>query len=692
MPVRKQLEVANRLEGQLSSPAASPGATLRAQIDAAMTSLRQAGVPASELEGLASDAARLAGPGPEQTWATAARTATTQLLGHLERQERSIDEQAELIFATLLLVASTGWMLWFRRLVARHRSLQEQITGQEARMKGDRRLAALIQNSADAIFICDLDLVVSFATPSIRSVLGRHPEGVSGVDLALLVDEPDRASFHHRVTTLGDGAETAIRVRVPHTDGRLLDVEGTATNLTGDSSVGGVVVTLRDVTERERLEQELRRQAFHDSLTGLANRQLFADRLSHALARRDRLGSSLVVLFCDLDEFKNVNDSLGHTVGDQVLVEIAQRAAGSLRASDTVARLGGDEFAILLEDTDLAAAQGVATNLLEAISAPMTVEGRELTIRASIGLAGDADGGSTSEEMLRNADVAMYLAKDRGKGTTAVYQPQLHAEAIERLQLRAELQRAIKQDELVLHYQPTVELRTGRVSGFEALVRWNHPSRGLLPPGEFIPVAEQSGLIRPLGSWVLRAACAAAVEMFSDAPSGRRLTISVNVASQQLSRPGFVDEVLDVLADSGLPASQLTLEITETALLRDLETIVGRLEALRAAGIRISIDDFGTGYSSLAYLRNLPIDILKVDKAFVDRLTTDAKDAALTSAILAMSSSLNLATVAEGVEEHSQAQWLNDARCQYGQGYLWSRPVPFDVACELLYEGVAKAS
>ncbi len=683
IPIRNQVAVASRLEGQLGQSASEPAAQLQATLQGGITELAGAGAGASDLRGLRQAAAQLPS-GSAPVSAQPARAAAEQLLARLAQHQRSTDARAKLIFAGLLLVASTGWMIWFRLLVARHRRLQERITGQEARMEGDRRLAALVQNSADAVFICDLDLVISFVTPSARLVSGYDAADLVGRNLGALVVEADAPTFRQRLSSLSDGSEARISVSLEHANGRHVNAEGTVANLTGDPAVGGLVVTLRDVTDRVQLEQELRRQAFHDSLTSLANRQLFADRLAHALTRSERTSSQLVVLFCDLDEFKNVNDSLGHSAGDQVLVEIARRAKEALRSSDTIARLGGDEFAILLEDTDLAVAHGIATKLLDAIARPMTVDGSELTIRASIGLAGNDGSATTNEDLLRNADVAMYLAKDRGKGTTAVYQPQLHAAALERLQVRAELQRAIRNDELVLHYQPTVELRNGQVSGFEALVRWSHPTRGLLGPGEFIAVAEQSGLIHPLGSWVLREACEAAARMFPKAPAGRRLTMSVNVATPQLGRRDFVDEVMGVLSDSGLPPAQLTLEITESALLRDLDLIVHRLEALRGAGVRISIDDFGTGYSSLAYLRNLPVDILKVDKAFVDRLTTDSKDAALTSAILAMSSSLNLATVAEGVEDSSQAKWLSDARCQYGQGYLWSRPVPFEQAQDLL--------
>jgi EAL domain-containing protein (putative c-di-GMP-specific phosphodiesterase class I) len=336
-----------------------------------------------------------------------------------------------------------------------------------------------------------------------------------------------------------------------------------------------------------------------------------------------------------------------------------------------------------MEDTDLTGAESVAERLQKVLAEPLVTEGRILAVRASIGLALAIPGEITSEEALRNADVAMYLAKDRGKSAIAVYEAALHAEALERLELRGELQRALRREELLLHYQPTIDLKTGEIVGFEALVRWQHPTRGFLPPNVFIPVAESSGLIVPLGSWVLRTACRAAAGM-QDAQ--HQPSMSVNVAAQQLSQPGFVHEVLAVLAESGLPADRLCLEITESVVLQDLDAITSRLNALRSLGIRIAIDDFGTGYSSLAYLSHLPVDVLKVDKSFVDRITVDRQDASLTEAIIAMSRSMRLTTVAEGVEDDGQAAWLAGAQCTYGQGYLWSRPVVLTEAVRMLHE------
>jgi diguanylate cyclase (GGDEF)-like protein len=433
------------------------------------------------------------------------------------------------------------------------------------------------------------------------------------------------------------------------------------------------------------LETQLTHQALHDPLTGLSNRRLFGDRLDHALRRRGT--RELTVVLCDLDDFKDVNDRLGHAAGDQLLVEVAARLRTVAREGDTVARLGGDEFALLLEDTGIEGAREVADRIHDWLSRPVTLEGETLLISASVGLADVLAEGVTGEELLQHADVAMYLAKDGGKHSTAVYEASLHSAALERLQLRADLQRALDVGELVLHFQPTITLGPGEdtaptVHGFEALVRWQHPERGLLAPYHFIPLAEDSGLIVPLGTWVLQEACRAAVAL--QQPGRPHVAMSVNVAVAQLAAPGFVELVQAALADSGLAPQQLVLEITETAVLAGADVVAPLLAQLRAMGIRIAIDDFGTGYSSLSYLRDLPVDILKVDKSFVDHVVGDEQGASLAEAIIAMGQSLHLTTVAEGVEDRDQADWLTSAGATYGQGYLWSRPVPLVQAAALL--------
>jgi diguanylate cyclase (GGDEF)-like protein len=420
-----------------------------------------------------------------------------------------------------------------------------------------------------------------------------------------------------------------------------------------------LLVLLDRAARRQVREGELQRLAFEDSLTGLPNRPYFEERIAATLAS----GTPAVVAFLDLDDFKQVNDSLGHSAGDRLLTICGERLRRALRADDTVARLGGDEFAVLaIGDVD---SELLVDRLFDVLAAPVTLEGKRLHLRASIGIAG-TDSGS---DLLRNADLAMYAAKASGSNRFAIFTDDMHVHALARLDRREQLERAIENEELVLHYQPIVDLDLGRAAGFEALVRWQHPTRGLLGPGEFIPLAEETGLIVPLGRWVLRQACAQA-SLWAGAPY-----LSVNVAGLQLEQDGFVDEVACALTDAGLDAGRLVLEVTESSLVGDLEA--ERLQALRRLGVRLAIDDFGTGYSSLSYLRRFPMDVLKIDRSF----TRDAcEDSALLNAIVAMGESLGLVLVPEGIEEPEQAEALRALGCRLGQGYLFGRPVP---ACEL---------
>ena len=684
-PVRNQRSIAALLSGQLQH-ANGPQAVEAAS--AALTRLSHSGASNGTLSAVRAATAGLSGNPSDPARLSALNTVVSGLTRSLANRQHSLDLQAEFIYVTLLLVVSVGWMFWFRKLVARHKDLQRTVTEQQATAVGERRLAALVRNASDVVTVLDADSRITFATPSALQILGRRSGDLIGERLLDLVHSEDTPVLVRLLADTRSGSDTPVNLRMHHGDTRMIDVEGSLSNLLADPAVNGLVLTVRDVTDRVELERQLTFQALHDPLTGLANRRLFGDRLAHSLERRQGLSRPLVVLFCDLDNFKNVNDSLGHSAGDEVLGQVAERARAVLRVGDTVARLGGDEFAILMEETDLATATSIAYRLEEVISAPMTLHDRTVIVHASIGLATASPGDLTGEELLRNADVAMYLAKERGKAGVAVYEPALHEQALERLDLLADLQRALREEEFVLYYQPTVDLTTGLVAGFEALIRWEHPTRGLLPPLLFIPIAEESGLIVAIGSWVLRTACIAAAGMQT---SNRALKMSVNVSAAQLALPGFGDEVVEALEQSGLPAQCLMLEITESVVLQDLETVVPRLTKLRELGVRIAIDDFGTGYSSLAYLKQLPIDVLKIDKSFVDHVTRDDQDASLTHAIISMSQSMNMSTIAEGVEETLQADWLTAAECSYGQGYLWSQPVPLEQALGLIGEPTARS-
>jgi diguanylate cyclase (GGDEF)-like protein/PAS domain S-box-containing protein len=431
----------------------------------------------------------------------------------------------------------------------------------------------------------------------------------------------------------------------------------------------GVIV---DITRRKSLEDELTRQASEDGLTGLANRTRLRARMERALDAPPA-GTTPAVLLIDLDDFKRVNDSLGHAAGDRLLELAADRLLGATRGSDTVARLGGDEFAVLLGVRAPGEITLVADRIVAALSSPFEVDGRDIRVSASVGVA-VADAGESPDDLLRNADLALYRAKGAGKGRHAAFAPEMHRAAISRLELEAELRWAIANDELLLHYQPIMDLATGRVSSAEALVRWQHPERGLVPPAEFVPLAEATDLVLPLGRWVLQTACRAAAA-WPRAAGADGVPVSVNVSGRQLQRPGFVEDVAEALRASGLPARRLVLEVTESVLLADLDTALKRLEALRALGVRVALDDFGTGYSSLAYLQRLPVDVLKIDRTFTADVTAGGKRAALARAVVTLADTLGLRTVAEGVETDEQDAELRTLGCDYGQGYLYARPL-----------------
>jgi diguanylate cyclase (GGDEF)-like protein/PAS domain S-box-containing protein len=548
---------------------------------------------------------------------------------------------------------------------------------------GEQRFQALLRHSTDVFLILSTEGVVQYQSPAVSSVLGYDPDERLGRQMLELVHPDDRGFV---ATTLGEiagapGTTRTVELRVRHANGSWRMIEASGWNLVDDPVVGGIVVNYRDITERKALEQQLVHDAFHDPLTGLANRALFVDRAQHALARRS-LGHDVAVLIMDVDDFKTINDSLGHGAGDQAMVAVAERLRGCLRPEDTVSRIGGDEFAILLEAADDRLAATVAQRMLEALRQPFELGGIQVHLSASIGVAFSDDETRSAEELLRNADVAMYTAKARGKARAEQFESSMHSAAMARLEMRADLERAIERSELRMRYQPVYRLGDGHLMGFEALLRWRHPTRGEVGPSEFIPLSEETGQIVAIGNWVLDQACRQTVAWTETV--GRPVHVSVNVSPRQLREPAMAEWVELALRSSGLAPDQLILELTETGLMQDDE---GQLRALRALGVHLALDDFGTGYSSLSYLARFPIDVLKIDRSFVSELGHGDDVPPLVRSVVQLGSSLDLFTVAEGIETDAQLALLRDLGVTYGQGYLLSRPMDAIAASRLLVAG-----
>jgi diguanylate cyclase (GGDEF)-like protein/PAS domain S-box-containing protein len=545
-----------------------------------------------------------------------------------------------------------------------------------AARQNEARFRSMVQNSSDVIFVIRADATVRFVSPSVTRIFGYDAGLLIGARLSDFVhpeDAPGVTTFLQDAAS-HPGVTPPAEWRMRRPDGAWLHAETIGTNLLQDPDVAGIVLNARDVSERKLLEQQLTHQAFHDPLTGLANRALFRDRVSHALTIANRQGGSLAVLFLDLDDFKKVNDSLGHGEGDRLLVEVARRLRSCARESDTVARLGGDEFAVLIEDASQSSHDAVVERITTAMARPFSVGNSDLEIHASTGIATPSTG-DTADALLRNADVAMYSAKRQGKGRSVRFDPRMYTNVIDRLEMEGALRRAIERGELTLHYQPIVALRSGELVGVEALVRWNHPRHGSLVPLHFIPLAEETGLIVPLGRWVMAESIRQLMQWKTSYP-GRPISVYVNISGRELTEADAVGEIQRMMVESGVVSESLVLEITESVLMQQTDAVLAKLHELKALGLRLAIDDFGTGYSSLSYLQRFPIDILKIAKPFVDDVAAGVERSALARAIIGIGSTLKLTTLAEGIEMAEQRAGLVSLGCELGQGYYFARPLP----------------
>ncbi|MCW3060735.1 MAG: hypothetical protein JWQ02_2556 [Capsulimonas sp.] len=570
----------------------------------------------------------------------------------------------------------------------------ERLNAQMAVLRREECFRALVTNSADVFAILDRQGKASYVSPAVEAVLGYSPEAIIGGSSFSWIhpDDKRRAEMLLEQTLSSPGVNVPGEYRVRHDDGSWRPLEITLNNMLDDPAVQGLILTYRDISERKAFEEQLRHQSFHDVLTGLPNRALFLDRLEHSQARAQRQDKHDAILCIDLDSFKIVNDSLGHEAGDKLLQVIGARLQTCVRPEDTVARLSADEFAILLEDIGESEALIVAGRCADGLRPPFVMGDRELFITASIGVTISPRGGSDPWALLRNADIAMYQAKSTGKAAIVLFDRSMMDRASERLELEGDLRQAIDQGQLRLHYQPIVSLESGRIREAEALVRWEHPTRGLIPPAKFIPIAEETGLIIPLGMWVLEEACRQAREWSKTANEGAAMVMGVNLSTRQFQQNDIVDDVVGVLKRSGLPPAQLKLEITESLMALSPDDTAAKLHQLKALGVHLAVDDFGTGYSSMSYLANFPLDTLKIDRSFIQRIGEQEEAEAIIQAVITLAKTLHLCVTSEGVETAEQKETLRRMGSDRGQGYLFSRPLTAVAFAELLSERAAAAS
>ena len=602
-----------------------------------------------------------------------------------ERIDRNRRLERQLAVATTGgLVALFGGML---AVVRRHRRVVE---AKNTELEG---LAAIVASSDDAIVSTTLEGVVLSWNAGAERLYGYTAAETVGRPVGITVPPERRHEVAQNLERIGMGQRVVQQetTRVDR-DGRTVEVSLTISPVRGpDGRVCAAASIARDVTERNEAQRALAHQAFYDSLTDLANRALFRERLGRAVSGAGHGGEEPAVLVVDLDAFKEVNDTLGHAAGDRLLVEVANRLQACVGPDDTAARIGGDQFALVLAAAGKPGAERAADSIVTACRRPVVLEGRTLLPYASIGIA-VWEPGRTADDLVRNADAAMYAAKAAGGNQRQVHDQAVHAGMLARLELASDLRGAVERGEFTLYYQPIVATGSARIVGTEALVRWNHPRRGLVSPQEFIPLAEETGAIGDLGRWVLETACHQAIRWQGAHQDEPPPYVSVNVAARQLRDDGLAADVERVLTSCGLPPESLVLEITETSLVSDFEAAIGTLHELKALGVKLSIDDFGTGYSSLAYLRRLPVDVVKIDRSFVRGIASAPDEWALAVAVIRLVKSLSLQTVAEGVESAAQVAHLRALGCDFAQGYYFARPQDAAAVGALLAERAAASS
>ena len=554
--------------------------------------------------------------------------------------------------------------------------------------ESETRFRSLVESAKDAIMLTDFQGKIISWNEGAETIFGYSRDEALQLSLPDLFPESEGSGQTNvrpfTATGLLHTNSKAIELKGIKKDGEEFPLE---ISLSSWETIDGLFYSgiIRDITDRKSLEQQLTHQALHDPLTKLANRVLFRDRVEHALAKIARSKTAMAVLFLDLDNFKTVNDSLGHARGDMLLVSVAERLRTCLRSTDTPARLGGDEFAVLIENARHPEdAVFVVERITEALRDPFTIDGKEVFVETSLGIAASVTGIENPEELLRNADVAMYKAKSQGKGRYIFFENEMREALMERIELEDNLRTAIENQELELNYQPIIELETNRVTGMEALVRWNHPRHGLIFPDKFIPIAEDANLIVPIGVWVLEEACRQASRWINQCGEERHLSVTVNLSIRQFQQSNLFKLVAETLERTGLPPECLILEITETLMIQNTEAMIEKLQRLKDLGIRLAIDDFGTGYSSLSYLHRFPVDILKIDKSFIEKVCQGKEGTAVARAIVMMGESLNLRVIAEGVENEEQASALKLLGCESGQGYYFSKPLDCEAMGEFL--------